>query len=481
VGRGTSILALAALAVACSKDEGHGQGKDGGGGSGGSGDSGSGGGSGNGGIACGLDTKSSAQRSSCTFAAGALPDDTLGTCASAKNPIEHIVVLMQENRPFDHYFGHLKGHGQDDIDVAPSSTTNPGSAADGGTGAPIEWHHATEYCVADTDHGWVASHQQWNDGRNDGFAVSNSIASDPTGSRALGYYDQTDIPFYYDLASTFAMSDRYFCAILGPTYPNRMYLLGGTSFGIVTTDPNVLAPAGVNQILKTLSEKNIAWKDYHAQIASALLYPDFATDPAQASHLVDISEFAKDAAAGTLPAFSLIDPSFIGTVVAETDEHPPADIQVGQKFVYDQVQALMHSPEWKSSALFITYDEHGGLFDHVSPPGACAPDDTPPRLNPELGGFDRLGFRVPLIVVSPYAKRHFVSHTVHTHTSILRFIEAKFALPAFTARDANSDAMFDLFDFESPPNLDVPSLAQPIVSDAQEATCLQNFPPPPPM
>jgi phospholipase C len=126
--------------------------------------------------------------------------------------------------------------------------------------------------------------------------------------------------------------------------------------------------------------------------------------------------------------------------------------------------------------MFITYDEHGGLYDHVSPPAACAPDDTAPALNPELGGFDRLGFRVPLIVLSPFARRHFVSHEVHSHTSILRFIEAKFGLPALTKRDANSDALLDLFDFASPPRLDVPTFGEPSTDQAQLDTCKTAFP-----
>ena len=111
------------------------------------------------------------------------------------------------------------------------------------------------------------------------------------------------------------------------------------------------------------------------------------------------------------------------------------------------------------------------MYDHVPPPPACAPDDTPPDEHPELGGYDRLGFRVPLIVVSPYAKRHFVSHQVHTHTSILRFIEAKFGLPALTKRDANSDAMLDLFDFDAPPHVDVPAFSEPVVDAAKLAAC----------
>jgi phospholipase C len=430
-----------------------------------------------GGNACGLDPALVKRRSSCAFQAGATPVDTLGTCAGVKNPIEHIVVIMQENRSFDHYFGHLPGHGQNDVDVATGGTSNPPSSDGGADGGAVAWYHEQRYCVEDTDHGWVASHRQYNGGKNDGFAITNSSNSDPTGHRGLGYYDQTDLPFYYDLISTFATSDRYFCSVLGPTYPNRMYLYAGSSFGIVTTDTNVLAPPGVPNLFKTLSEKGIDWKEYKSQIAATLIFPDFATDQAQASHFVDIAEFASDAAAGTLPAVAFIDPTFLGDSTKENDEHPPANIQLGQAWVYDQVHALMTSPEWKSSALFITYDEHGGLYDHVPPPEACAPDDTAPRLNPELGGFDRLGFRVPLIAVSPYVKRHFVSHEVHSHTSILRFIEAKFGLPALTNRDANSDALFDLFDFDSAPDLTIPALARPPVDDGHAGSCAKDFPP----
>jgi phospholipase C len=152
-------------------------------------------------------------------------------------------------------------------------------------------------------------------------------------------------------------------------------------------------------------------------------------------------------------------------------------MQVGQHWVWQQVDALVKSPAWKSSALFLTYDEHGGLYDHVAPPPACAPDSTAPKEHPEIGGFDRLGFRVPLVVISPYAKRHFVSHVVHSHTSILRFVEAKFDLPAFTARDANSDAMLDLFDFASP-DFSVPSFPEPPVDSAQIDQCKATYPNP---
>jgi phospholipase C len=422
--------------------------------------------------ACRSDPALASRRDACAFGPGALAADTIGECASSPTPIEHIVVLMQENRSFDQYFGHLRGHGQDDVDVSPETAANPAPDA----GGPSPWHHESAYCVQDTDHGWVASHQQWNGGKMDGFATSNTTMLDPTGHRAMGWYDQTDIPFYYDLISTFATSDRYFCSLLGPTYPNRMYLAAGTSFGIVTTNLQKLAPPGVPQIYRSLNDKGVTWKIYTTNLPSILIFPDFANDSAQQVHRATAADFLTDAANGTLPQVSFLDSGFSESAAVETDEHPPADIQLGQHWVWQQVQAVLASPLWSSSAMFITYDEHGGLYDHVSPPAACAPDDTPPAQNPELGGFDRLGFRVPLIVVSPYARRHFVSHETHSHTSILRFIEARFGLPALTKRDANSDTLLDLFDFASSPKLDVPTFNEPPVDQAQIDSCKAAFP-----
>jgi phospholipase C len=200
------------------------------------------------------------------------------------------------------------------------------------------------------------------------------------------------------------------------------------------------------------------------------------TDPILSANTKTIADFESDAAAGNLPQVSFVDASYSDKSYIETDEHPPADIQLGQHFVWQQLKTLTSSPLWPKSALFITYDEHGGLYDHVPPPKACAPDDIAPLQNPELGGFDRLGFRVPLIVVSPWVKRHYVSHKVHSHTSVLRFIEAKFDLAAITKRDANSDALLDLFDFGSPPNTDVPSFDEPDVDQSQIDDCKTAFP-----
>jgi phospholipase C len=421
---------------------------------------------------CHADAALSDQRDLCAFESGALPVQTIGDCTGDKIPIEHVILIVQENRSFDQYFGHLPGNGQDDLDVPSADTANP--AANGA--AAIPWHHETSYCVEDTDHGWVASHGQWNGGTNDGFAKTNATQLDASGQRAMGWYDKSDLPFYYDLVSRFATSDRYFCSVLGPTYPNRMYLYGGTSFGLVNTNASSLAPPGAPNIFRTFQDSGISWKVYKSDLPGNGVFLDFVTDPALADHFVSVDQFSIDAAAGTLPQVSVVDGIYEGKAWLETDEHPPADAQLGQHFVYQQVAALTASPLWSSSALFITYDEHGGIYDHVSPPAACAPDDTPPKFNPELGGFDRLGFRVPLVVVSPWVKRHYVSHVVHSHTSILRFLEAKFDLPALTKRDANSDAMLDLFDFDAAPRLDVPAFAEPPVDDAQIEACKTNFP-----
>ncbi|HXM54164.1 MAG TPA: alkaline phosphatase family protein, partial [Candidatus Dormibacteraeota bacterium] len=168
-----------------------------------------------------------------------------------------------------------------------------------------------------------------------------------------------------------------------------------------------------------------------------------------------------------------VDPMFNGDKNTESDEHPPANIQVGQQFVSGVVNALFKSPDWPSSALFLTWDEHGGFFDHVAPPPAVAPDDVAPMLGPgdTVAGFDRYGVRVPAVVVSPFARPHFVSHDVFDHTSILRFVEARFGLPALTRRDAAADPMSDLFDFRRPALLQPPHLPPAVVDAAQVAAC----------
>jgi phospholipase C len=193
-------------------------------------------------------------------------------------------------------------------------------------------------------------------------------------------------------------------------------------------------------------------------VPSALIVPGFFT-PARKKRLKKIDQFFTDAKAGRLPAFTFLDPDY-----NTTSEETPQDVQVGERFVAKVVEALMHSPAWESTAFFLTYDEHGGYYDHVPPPRAIKPDNIAPIPVPGQppltpGGYDRYGFRVPAVVVSPWARRHYVSNVVQDHTSITAFLEYKWNLPAMTFRDANAHPMTDYFDFTAPAFAEPPKLA----------------------
>src|SRR6266850_4600152 len=409
----------------------------------------------------------------CTFGPGALPADTLpsGTRHGSQIPVDTIVVLMQENRSFDHYFGQLHYQGQRRSEGEPRNASNPDPLG----GAPISAFHQTRYCeVADLDHSWSGTHREWNNGAMDGFTAANVDANDPNGSRSMGYYDRSDFPFYYALYKKFATGDRYFCSALTQTFPNRFYLLAATSFGHIRNDfptsPTDFAPAG-GTIFERLDQAGVTWKIYYSQLAFANLFA-YVRNTRQVN-VVPINLYFTDAQNGTLPQVSFVDPIFLGAKNVENDEHPPANVQVGQEFASRVVKAVLTSPKWSRSAVLVTYDEHGGYYDHVPPPLACQPDSIPPALNMTdvPGDFDRLGIRVPVVAVSPYARRHFVSHKAYDHTSILRFIETRFDLGALTKRDANADPMLDLFDFRRPRFRRAPRLPDATIDQAHFDQC----------
>jgi phospholipase C len=414
-------------------------------------------------------------RAACAFRAGASAAETLGASdpIGTDIPVEHVIVLMMENRSFDHYFSKLPEYGQPDVAVADSSFVN-----DDATGSPVAWFKTDEYCVRDPAHSWKAVHTQYNGGKLDGFVISN----EPDGARAMGYFDHTDLPFYYELANTFAISDSYFSSMLGPTWPNRMYLYSGSSHGL--TENTLPLDVATPNLFRLLNERQIPWRDYRSNFAPpAMFFSDWIAATQHCKYgeepcaVRDMDQFFPDAAAGDLPPITFLDPEYV-TGIYETSEHPPGNMQIGQNFVWKVVDALTKSPLWKKSVLFITYDEHGGFADHVAPPPACHPDTGDPKAPADaaLGSFDRYGFRVPLIIVSPFAKSHYVSHTVTDHTSILRFIQAKFGLPALSGRDANADALMDLFDFSNPPFAVPPTFAEPVIDPDRMAACEQRFP-----
>jgi phospholipase C len=445
------------------------------------------------------DTAASAARAACTYKAGALPLSTLGpTALPADIPIDNIVVLTMENHSFDSYLGHLNQYGnRSDIESADAGAWNP--QADGGV---VPWQHAAHECSADTDHEWPGTHQEVDNGKMDGFVVTNNGWTEPNpgadaavppqtaalydGTRAMWFYDQTDLPFYYELANTYAVADHYHCALQGPTYPNRMYMLAATSFGITTSSfPDLSAlpfPQYDTSILDELERRHVNWHLYGDGLTgAAILYTTGLVNRWGRSVVSGFAQFQADARAGNLPSVAFVDPNLSSELNggAGTDEHPPGDIQSGEQFVAQVVQAVTTSPQWAHTALFITHDENGGFFDHVPPPPACVPDGTPPvdqNGKPAGFAFDQDGIRVLLIAVSPYAKKGYVGHHLYDHTSLTRFIEARFKLPALTARDANAEPPTDLFDFEGPPAFSSPpAVAIPTIDPTGLSYCETTF------
>ncbi len=442
------------------------------------------------------DTTASAGRAACSFARGALPAQTLGASQPLGDdiPIDTIVVLMLENRSFDTYFGHLGKYAKrSDIESAPDSTICPAKTG-ANPGAFFPYQHAPHLCLLDTNHEWSGTHTEWDQGKMDGFVEANEGWAEtfpdggaPTlksGSRAMGWFDERDIPFYYELASTFAIGDHYHSSILGPTWPNRQYMYAASSYGVIdNTFPDfggALYPDKDIVIFDLLEKAGVSWNIYGDGVPGLATVISIAIVNRWAGRnpLLPASAFFEQAKAGTLPHVVFVDPR-LGTETPDgDDEHPPGDVQNGQKFTSDVVHALFQSPQWSHTALFITYDEHGGLYDHVPPPPACAPDDRAPLVHvgdPTQGGFDRYGVRVPITVVSPYAKPAYVSHVLYDHTSILRFIEARHALPALSGRDANADAMFDFFDFGKASFATPPTIAVPSIDQAELLYCENTY------
>jgi phospholipase C len=267
--------------------------------------------------------------------------------------------------------------------------------------------HATTACLpVDPLHQWNDMHAYVDGGKMDGF-----------GAESMSYYDEADLPFDYWLASTFALADRYFPSVLSGTDPNELFLRSASAGGAMSTgDTYVMMP--------TIDDR------MHEKGFTTALY--------QASTI--------DAFKTALRDGSLADLVHIRSQASLNNEHPPGDVQVGEAWTREVYEAINEYGDWSKIAFIWMYDEGGGFFDHVPPPHACPPNDGTP--NEAL--FFELGIRVPMVLVSAWARRHYVSHVVHEHTSVTRFIETVFDLGALTERDANSDALLDMFDFDCP-------------------------------
>jgi phospholipase C len=372
--------------------------------------------------------------------------------------IEHIVVVMMENRSFDHFLGWLpnadgRQAGLTFVDKSGVSHATHSLSGDY-TGCPN----------ADPDHSYDGARVEYDHGLMDGFlrAGSNDVYS-------IGYYGEQDIPFYATLARNYTTCDRYFAAILGPTFPNRLFmhaaqtdrLTNSTSISSLPTIWDRLASAGVsaNYFFSNVPFTALWGAKY---LGISRLYADFLVA----------------AASGTLPAVSFVDPRY--TVLDDgtgNDDHPHADIREGDLFLYQTFEAVAKGPKWANTVFIVNFDEWGGFFEHVAPPRAAAPNFVDPDL---VKGKALLGCRVPTVVASPFSRGKScddprVSALVFDHTSVLKLIEWRWGLAPLTARDASSDVanLAYALNFKEPDS-SVPSLPQP-QAPLIAAPCLANL------
>ena len=392
--------------------------------------------------------------------------------------VKHIIYMLQENRSFDQYFGQLNAYRQEkgfstDVDVPPANTSQP--SYDQSTTFPR--FHMVSQCMEEMSSYWNESHNDWNHFAPtsatplmDGFANSaggDSRNSDPPGfdidgQRVMGYYDNSDLPYYYFMATQFAMSDHWFSPIMTNTPANRLYAMAATSDGVVNKP---LTQVNVPTIFDELQAAGISWKNYvpdYPNGSSLKPFPIFAQYVG--TNIVPMSQYFTDAKNGTLPEVAFIDRDSKDGL----DEHPGFGISVqkGAAYVKTIVDALMASDNWKDSIFFLSYDEAGGAYDHEPPVQMPSPDNIPPVLLPNdtcttttgpMCDFTYTGFRLPNIVISPFSQKHYVDHTPMDTTAILRFIEKRFSLQTLTARDAAQPDISYFFDFAGSPNLNPPT------------------------
>jgi phospholipase C len=358
--------------------------------------------------------------------------------------IDHIIAVTMENRSFDHFFGWMpnadgKQAGLTYVDTHGVVHATHSLSGDN-TGCP----------AADPDHSYSGARIEYNGGAMNGFLLDPS-----NDTYCIGYYGSKDIPFYSALAKNYTTCNRYFASILGPTFSNRMFIHAAqtdrlTDSANLTSLPTIwdrLAAAGVSHAYYFNNVPYLAlWGLKYVGISKTL------------------DQFKSDAAQGTLPAVSFLDPRY--TILDDgtgNDDHPHADIREGDKFLYDVFEAVSHGPDWSSTVLVVNFDEWGGFFEHVPPPRAKAANAVDPDI---VNGKTLLGMRVPVVVSSPWSAgdpaNPRINSLVFDHTSVLKLIEWRWGLAPLTARDASNDVhnLAYALDFDHPQTA-VPSLPKP--------------------
>ncbi|MCZ8513766.1 stalk domain-containing protein [Paenibacillus filicis] len=382
------------------------------------------------------------------------------------SPVKHLVVIFQENRSFDNYFGTYPN--------APGFRPLPGTPAaegipqgsynldeNGKQVAPFLFSNE-ELQTADVNHNFDDMAKAVNGGKMDGFYMASENHAKGTGRIAMGYYDYNALPAYWQYAQHFSMADHFFQPIFGPSTPGALYLVAaqsGNAGNAIKGDPvPAFGPLGGDggkrwepltyaNIGDKLSAKGISWSWYQGGYAAAdqtysshhnpfQYFKNYDTG-AYASNLKDYNDFKKDLDNRSLPAVSYVKGAY------GDDEHPGLGNQstpTAEDFSVQTINDLMRTDYWKDTAVIITYDESGGYWDHMAPP----------QLQPSPDGLAGAGPRIPMILVSPYSKMNFVSHTTYDHTSILKFIEWNWGVDALNSRDASVSNITDMFDFDHP-------------------------------
>ncbi len=318
------------------------------------------------------------------------------------SPIKHVVVIVQENHTFDNYFGTFPGVNgiqNDPPSVHPFHLTN----------ANVNLCHSSACARLDYDNGTM-----------DGFLKGEGS------NQTFGYYDQADLPYYWGLAENYTLFDDYFTAAMGPSLPNHLYLVSAQDDGIADSIRDQSSNLDIGSIAGQLQAANDSWAYYSPYTAgneNALgLVSSVAGNSAMMAHMKYTDQFLPDLKSGNLPDVSYL------TADDGDNEHPPFNVSVGEAWVQGVIGALQASPDWGSTVVLLTWDDFGGWYDHVPPPQLDKYGD---------------GFRVPLLMVSPFAKQGFIDHTFSDHTSVMKFIERVFGVPHVTQRDASASDLFE--------------------------------------
>ena len=377
------------------------------------------------------------------------------------NKIQHIIFVVQENHTFDNYFG-----------TYPGARGIPSSLLNANTSSPYLPHHLSSEASPLLTNSWGAAHLAYDNGKMDGF-----INAEGGSAGTMGYYDRTNIPYYWDYADHYVLADEFFSSMLGPTFPNHLYIASGAAGPVNITgtyswlvNNTIVGDLGGSYpyeglhldwgtLARELTAANVSWNWYTGDSPATTgtawnvlpLYSYFQNNPSVlAAHVKGTQEFSSDINGGKLGAITWVTPGSwapptypSGCAGIDTSEHPPARIDCGMDYVAYLVNTVMQSNYWNSTAIVVTWDDWGGFFDHVPPP--------------QVDKFG-VGFRVPAIVISPWAKPHYVDHTQYEFGSLLKFAETTFNLPSLGTRDANSSNMLGMFDFSQTP---LPTLVEP--------------------